>query len=413
MIVYRILLALAAPFVAVRLLMQPGTRERLGSPPGTAGVVWIHAASNGELAAARPVIETLLQRDPALHLLVTCNSLSGRTLAQAWGLERVTVRLAPLDYRLALRRFLTNWAPRGLIIIENELWPNRLKEMARRGPVVVLGGRLSARSLRGWQRLPALTRKVVETLDLVLPQDGASRTRFAALGVPETRLGPVITLKSTVASPTAPEDIAHLRPDFPRRTTLLAASTHEGEDEILLDGFARAVSERPALRLILAPRHPRRGDRVQRLIQHAGLTCARRSRGDAPGAQVYLADTLGEMHLWYALAGMCFVGGSLVDKGGHTPFEPAAHGAALLHGPYLSNFAEVYAALEHEGGSRRIGDAADLSRILHDLAENDLTAMTAAAARALAPFGSTPPDKVVDRLSPLFGLPGRAGRAMP
>nr|WP_212524563.1 3-deoxy-D-manno-octulosonic acid transferase [Actibacterium sp. MT2.3-13A] len=415
MFLYRLLLTLAAPVIALGLARRDrrdGLDERLGGHGAGAArrgaVIWLHAASNGELTAARPLIAALLARDARLWLVITCNSATGRALAQGWGLPRTEVRLAPLDYRLCLRRFLGNWQPDALIVIESELWPNRLTEMARRHrPVLVLSARISERSARLWARLPGLTRRVMGAISLLSAQDAGSEARFLSLGLPPDRLAPALNLK-TGAAPAAPDpaELARLRPLFPHGATLLAASTHEGEEGPILMGFRRALAERPELRLILAPRHPRRSADIQAILRRQGLGFAVRSAGEVPdaGTPVYLADTLGEMGLWYALAGTTFVGGSLVAKGGHTPFEPAAHGSALLHGPYLENFAEVYAALEAAGGSRRVEGADDLRAALLSLDEAGRARMAEAAARVTERLhDSAGLDPLIDRLADLTG----------
>jgi 3-deoxy-D-manno-octulosonic-acid transferase len=412
---YRLLLTLAAPFIALAVLRRDrgaALDERLGG--GAHGgarrgaVIWLHAASNGELTAARPLIDALLARDPRLWLVITCNSATGRALAQGWGLPRTEVRLAPLDYCLCLRRFLGSWQPDALILIESELWPNRIAEMARlHRSVVVLSARMSEKSARIWARLPGLARAVMGGIGLLSAQDSASEARFLSLGLPRDRLAPALNLK-TGAVPAAPrsEELDRLRALFPRDKTLLAASTHEGEEGPILMGFRRALAQRPDLRLILAPRHPRRSAEIQALLRKHRLGFALRSAGETPGAEtpVYLADTLGEMGLWYALAGITFVGGSLVDKGGHTPFEPSTHGSALLHGPHLENFAEVYAALQEEGGSRCIHGADDLLDALLNLDEDARARMAAAAARVTERLhDSAALDPLIDRLADLTG----------
>ena len=415
MFLYRLLLTLAAPFIALGLARRDrraGLDERLGgNGPGAArrgAVIWLHAASNGELTAARPLIDALLARDARLWLVITCNSATGRALAQGWGLPRTEVRLAPLDYRLCVRRFLGNWQPDALIIIENELWPNRIAEMARlRRPVLVLSARMSKKSARTWARLPWLTRPVMAGIGLLSAQDAGSEARFLSLGLPADRLAPALNLK-TGAAPAATDsaELDRLRPLFPRETTLLAASTHEGEEGPILMGFRRALAKRPELRLILAPRHPRRSADIQAILRKQGLGFALRSAGETPKPKtpVYLADTLGEMGLWYALAGTTFVGGSLIDKGGHTPFEPAAHGCALLHGPHLENFAEVYAALQAEGGSRCIRGADDLLDALLNLDGDARARMAAAAAQVTERLhDSAGLDPLIDRLAELTG----------
>lgn len=395
-ILYRLILSLAFPVLLARFILRglsgrepwQGLAQRLGriavDLPGTGPVIWLHGASNGEVTSARRVIGEILARHPSARLVVTVNTDTARSLATGWACPRVTVALAPLDHRLVVRRFLRRLRPAALVIIENELWPNRLTLCAGSGiPVLVLGARMSAGSARAWARVPGLARKVIATLTWVSAQDAASRDRFVALGLPGDRLGPVMTLKS------APDATAPSKADaVPRAATLLAASTHDGEEALVLAGFAMARRARPDLRLILAPRHPRRRDVIEKAILAQGFARATRSRGDERGdSVVYLADTMGDMPQWYGAAGMTFVGGSLTDRGGHTPFEPAAFGSALLTGPHVANFAPAYAALKAGDAVVTVRGADDLGAALLALADPARqTAMAARATAALAPL---------------------------
>lgn len=398
MVLYRlftglILVALRARIALARLARRPapaGLAERLDRPvppAGTGPLIWLHGASNGELTSARPLIAALLDRVPDLRLLITANSLGGRDLVRGWALARTAVTLAPFDQAGTVARFLDTARPVALVMIENEIWPNRLELCAARGiPVLVAGARLSSASARAWGRFPRLARRLVAAIRWAAPQDEGSRARLIALGLSADRLGPVLTLKSAAAR--AGGDGAPAGPA--RAQTLLAASTHAGEDEVVLDAVVAARATLPDLHLILAPRHPRRRDRIEALIRARGLGFATRSRGAEPaeGLPVYLADTLGEMERWYGMAGMTFVGGSLVEKGGHTPFEPAAHGSAILHGPHRANFAPAYGALAAGQGAVEVRDADSLAAAILALADPAAQAALAGrAGAALAPFG--------------------------
>jgi len=412
MVPYALLLALVAPVFALRLVKErDGAAERLGGggpdTPPEGKVIWLHAASNGELASARGLIEQVLARLPEARMVITCNTLTGRGLVRGWGLDRVEARLAPFDYRLTLRRFLRGWTPSALILIESELWPNRLREMARRGrPVLLLGARMSARSAARWQRLGGIVRQMLENVAFLSAQEAASRERFVALGLDPARIGPEVDLKAAATGPARPdpEELARLAPLFSRSDTVLAASTHEGEEEAVLAAFAAARRARPGLRLILAPRHPRRAPEIAALIGAAGLSHATRSAGEAPGEDrpVYLADTMGEMPLWYALCGLTFVGGSLVDRGGHTPYEPAAARSAILHGPHVGNFAGIYAALDAAGAAREVTTPEELAAALCDMDEARQAEMAARATGVVARL------RAADRgLDPLLAELGR------
>ncbi len=349
--------------------------ERLGKEGpqlGEAGI-WVHAASVGELNSAKVLIEDLAADLP---LLVTTNSVTGRALARDWGLQAC---LAPLDVTAALQRFLNRNRPRIAVTIENEIWPNRARMLAARGiSQVVVGARMSQRSAARWGRLPGLIGPVLSGVDLLSAQDHHTEQRLLDLGLHRDALAPILQLKLL-----AP---ARIEPGLPgkwRAATVLAASTHEGEDALILDAFLTARSKGPDLRLILAPRHPRRGDEVLALMQARGLVVARRSLGADETAPILLADTLGEMPRWYDSAAICVTGGSFTDRGGHTPWEPAAHSCAILHGPHVANFAADYAALDAAGaslGTDADGLAAALGNLVGDGAR---VAAMGAAARAL------------------------------
>lgn len=356
--------------------------ERLGGGAGQAPAIWIHGASNGELTAGRRLIEALCDAYPGHQIVVTCNTVTGRDLVQGWGISDLTARLAPLDLRWCLARFIGTWHPRALITLENELWPNRVATLS--GPLLFVAARMSKTSARRWRKMPRFARMILSRIDFLAPQDSASGERFCALGLRPEALGPLYAPKSGVSlQPPDPAELASLARVFPRDETWLAASTHEGEDEIILDALRQSGPKR---RLILAPRHPKRGADIRRLAESKSLTVAQRSRGEAPNARVYIVDTLGEMALWYSLASMTFVGGSLVQKGGHTPFEPAQFKSALLHGPHTSNFSDVYRGLMDAGGSYLVTDATSLCEALERLTDGSAKRrLVAAADVALAP----------------------------
>ena len=238
-------------------------------------------------------------------------------------------------------------------------------------PVLLIGARMSQRSARGWARFaPGLMRGMLESLSLVSAQDTASEARLLALGLPGARMLPALMLKSraAMAQVAAGGGVPALATTGfpPRARCLLAASTHAGEDAPILDAFAQARAAGVFDLLILAPRHPRRAPDIAALIAARGLAFATRSAGEPPGPQtvVYLADTLGEMRQWYARAGATVIGGTLQDHGGHTPFEPAATGSAIVHGPHVANFAESFAALDTAGAALAVGCGTSLGPAL-------------------------------------------------
>jgi len=389
MLMYRIVMALALPFVVASLLVRRSQflHERLGfGPPAPAGkTLWLHGASNGELTSARKVLQAVLDGEPTVQVLVTCNTQTGRAMVHGWHLPRVTVALAPFDTGGAAGRVLRRWQPRALVIIENELWPARIAAAhARAIPVLVIGARMSARSARLWQKLRGVMAQTLGCVAWVSAQDAASRDRLVALGLRPQAVGPVIALKSFGAA-------TALTPPFAtpalRNRTVLAASTHEGDDALVLDAFIAARAANCLDHLILAPRHPRRAPQIAALITARGLRFATRSKGEVPDATtpVFLADTMGEMDHWYAMAGITIIGGTFGNRGGHTPWEPASHGSAILHGPDVANFAAPFAALDAAGGAVAVQNAASLTQALIATDAEKQTLMASAARVMLAP----------------------------
>lgn len=359
--------------------------ERLGARGAGPVDLWLHGASNGELTSARWVVERMLALRPDLRIVVTCNSGTARRMVAGWALPRVAVRLAPFDTPSAVARFRKAWSPRALICLENELWPERITQMAGVGPVIFLGARMSEGSARNWGRVaPGLMAAMLGQVTLLSAQDAGSEARFRALGLPARALGPRLMLKARAGATTGVD--LPFAPVAARARTVLAASTHPGEEGPILRAFAKAKAAGAVDLLILAPRHPRRGAEIAALIAAEGLTMARRSEGQAPGAEtaVYLADTLGEMPLWYAMAGITVIGGTFGDAGGHTPYEPGQQGSCILHGPNVANFAEVFAALDAAGAAVRVTEES-LATVLTTLLEDRQAELAAAATRVLQP----------------------------
>jgi len=391
---YRFLLTILSPLFALALLRQvlrgreslSDLAERFGARLTSARAskspqLWIHGASNGEMTAARVLVEEALSRADDLDILVTVNTVSARTMVADWGLPRVEVRLAPMDLRPVLKRFLAAIRPVALVSLENEIWPNRFTLLAQRGiPVVVAGARMSERTASRWEKMQFLLRGIIRptiaAISKLAAQDTASEQRLLQLGLPASALLPAA-------------ELAALEQIFTRDKTLLAASTHTGEERLMLEAFHDLQKDHPDARLILAPRHPSRADALATELTRAGLDFAQRSKGDDPAqSQIYLADTLGEMALWYHLAGLSFIGGSLTHHGGHTPYEPVQFNTAILHGPHVSNHVAAYEALDQSGGARIVSDAQALCEAASALMSNPQHAkdMTAKAHTALSPL---------------------------
>ena len=395
---YRCATIAAGP--AVRLLLacrlrrgkEDGARitERWGTasktrPPGT--LVWLHAASVGESLAILPLITALQRERPALGVLVTSGTVTSAQLLTERLPRGALHQFVPVDQRSAVRRFLSHWRPDLALWVESELWPNLVLETAARNiPMAMLNARLSSRSASRWQSLPRLIGPMLACFRAILAQSEDDAARFRALGASQARH--VGNLKYDAPALTHDERaLAELRTMIGERPLWLAASTHDGEEEAALAAHRHVLRGRPNTLLIIVPRHPKRADTISGLVSDAGLTLARRSRGETIAAQtqVYLADTLGELGLFYALAPIVLVGGSLTPVGGHNLVEPARLGCALISGPDVTNFADAAAALTRGSALATVRDGNELAHVVEAfLADPARCRYAAESARAIA-----------------------------
>ncbi|WP_172143490.1 lipid IV(A) 3-deoxy-D-manno-octulosonic acid transferase [Pseudomonas tumuqii] len=380
---YTLLLHLGLPLVAGRLAWRawraPAYARRIGErfaldlPPLQPGGIWLHAVSVGESIAAAPLIRQLLARYPQLPITITCMTPTGSERIQALfaGPEyagRVQHCYLPYDLPWAAARFLERAQPRLAVVMETELWPNHIHQCARRGiPVALANARLSERSAHGYARFAKLTAPMLAELSLIAVQTAAEAERFRSLGARPECVEVTGSIKFDLTiDPALPVRASELREQWgaSSRPVWIAASTHAGEDEIVLAAHRLLLEQRPEALLILVPRHPERFAAVFELCQRQGFATLRRSSGAAllAGDQVLLGDTMGELLFLYALADLAFVGGSLVGNGGHNLLEPAALGKPVLSGPHLFNFLEIAAQLREAGALLEVTDAADLAQ---------------------------------------------------
>jgi len=378
--------------------------ERRGEPTARrpAGVlVWLHAASVGEVAAAIPLIERL--RAGEFVVLVTSGTVTSAAFAESRLPTGVIHQFAPLDAPGFVAKFLDHWRPDLALFVESELWPNMIMTTARRAiPLILVNGRLSARSFERWRYLPGTIEALLKRLDLCLVRTKVDAERFEALGAP--RITTTGNLKLDV--PPLPVDegkLARLVAAVAGRPVVAAASTHLGEETAVIDTQRRLKATFRGLLTILVPRHPERGTSIASAIAGAGLTSALRSRGQLPhaGTDIYIADTVGELGLIYRVAPIVFMGGSLIPHGGQNPIEPAKFGAAILHGPHVANFADIYAALDRAHGAELVPDASRLAvRIGAWLTDVDERARVAAAAKATVDTLSGALERTLTALEP-------------
>ena len=335
-------------------------RERLGFvriEPASMGGVWIHAASVGEVQAARPLIAALRETWPDHAITVSTQSPTGaRTLHSHWG-DQIRHVFAPIDTPGATRRFLDRLQPSLLVLIEREIWPEMLWQCRQRlTPVALVNARLSADSAQFYQRWRALMAPVWSQMAVVAAADAPSVEHYAALGVPADRL--VLTGNLKFDQRDTPESPDRL-PWLAGRPIVVAGSTHDGEEAALLLAWPELARQHPGALLILVPRHPERFDEVAEQITASGLSFVRRSRDETPaaGTAVLLADTMGELGTWYLHASVCFIGGSLVPIGGHNALEAMACARPVLFGPHTHHFQELYQDVEACGAGERVDSA--------------------------------------------------------
>ncbi|PIF50839.1 3-deoxy-D-manno-octulosonic-acid transferase [Pseudomonas sp. 29] len=376
---YTALFYLGLPLVAIRLWLRArkapayarriGERFSYGMPTLQPGGIWVHAVSVGESIAAAPMIRALLQRYPQLPITVTCMTPTGSERIQALFANdpRIQHCYLPYDLPCAAARFLDRVQPKLAVIMETELWPNHIHQCAKRGIAVALAnGRLSERSAKGYGRFGKLTAPMLAEMSLFAVQTEAEAQRFRDLGArPETvEVTGSIKFDLTI-DPQLLQRAADLRGQWQalERPVWIAASTHEGEDEVILDAHRRLLANHPDALLILVPRHPERFNSVFELCQREGFATVRRSTGANVDAQtsVLLGDTMGELLFLYALADSAFVGGSLVANGGHNLLEPAALAKPVISGPHLFNFLDIAAQLREAGALAEVDDAEGLA----------------------------------------------------
>lgn len=409
---YGLATRLAIPFVARRRIAR---LRRAGVPVHrahevvgvTAGerpggqLLWVHAASVGESLSVLPLIRALQGHLPGLKVMVTSVTPTSAALLEDRLPDAAWHQFAPLDAPGPVDRFLKRWRPDAALFVESEIWPNML--LRAELPRALVGARLSERSLRRWARAPGTAAALLGRFALILAQNDAVAQALRTLGPAPVETGGNLKALSG-ALPIDADLLEGARAALANRPAWIAASTHPGEEEVILAAHQALRQQHPDLCLILAPRHPERGAEVEALAKASALSVSTRSSGGMPDKAVWIVDSLGELGSLYPLAPLVLLGGSLREIGGHNPFEVAHAGAAILAGPHTDNFSETYAALEAAGAVRRV-DAGSLAAEVGGLLDQPgALAQLRQAATAFAADQTGAADALAAQLAAVLGL---------
>ncbi len=383
-VIYSLVLLLLTPFVLLRLWRR-GSKvaayrqrwsERFAYIAAIKGrPVWVHAVSVGEAMAAVPLIKHLLDNHSDTPVLVTTTTPTGSEQIKNLFAGQVLHVYMPYDMNGVIKRFLKRVQPRLLVVMETELWPNLFHHCRQQQiPIIVANARMSARSARGYTRFSGLAARTLNNVAVIAAQSDADAQRLMALGARPDRVQITGSVKFDIKLPEGLLEQGRLIRDdlFGQRPVWLAASTHAGEDELLLQAFAEVKQSQPDLLLVLVPRHPERFEAVVELCQGQGYEVVRRSEGRPclDLTAVFVGDSMGELLLFLATADLCFMGGSLVPTGGHNLLEPAAVGVPVVFGPHMFNFAAISQQFLEQGAASQVENSVELARVVAALFKN-------------------------------------------
>lgn len=375
-------------------------RGEASRPRPEGKLIWFHAASVGESLALLELIRRITEEREDLSVLVTTGTVTSAGIMEERLPERAFHQYVPLDAHRFVTRFLDHWRPDLAIWCESELWPALITETSARGvPMMIVNARMSKASHDRWRFLKGMAASLLRRFDHAMVQDEITAMYLRRLGLPASRMEVTGTLKEGAAAlPCNDEERREMTEHLAGRPVWLAASTHEGEERVILDAHDLALKVNPRLLLILVPRHAQRGDDIAQMLQSEGWRFNRRAAGEMPEAEanVYLADTMGDLGLWYRVSPISFVGGSMEPVGGHNPFEPAALGSAILHGPFVTNFVDIYQRLTEAKAARLVSGPDTLAEAVHDLLNPDRAAAMAHAAWEVVSAGAEVTDRALD-----------------
>jgi 3-deoxy-D-manno-octulosonic-acid transferase len=409
-----------------------GLRQRLGNLPAInangSPVIWLHCVSVGEAQAAQPLVREITRRFPKLALVVSTTTVTGQQLAsELFRDQAAAVFYFPIDWAWTVRRVLRKLQPAAILVMETELWPRVFREASKREiPVALVNGRISDKSFGRYRLVRPFIRRVLDDLTLAAMQTERDAARIRELGMPDDRTSIAGNLKFDSVFATSDSAMGNQLRDLfgfnDGRALIVAASTHEPEERVVIEAFRTVRKAHSDARLLIAPRHPERFEEVAALLSDSGFASVRRSAPRSPEhvrADVVLLDSIGELRAVYPLADVAFVGGSVAPHGGHSVIEPGAHGVCTVTGPHTQNFAAVTQALLDEDALIQLREtdepATELARVFTELL-SDETRRRAIAERAKAVCdrnrGAT--ERTIELISHLLAVtPGESGEALP
>ncbi|MDA9122466.1 3-deoxy-D-manno-octulosonic acid transferase [Paracoccaceae bacterium] len=389
-----------------RLLMGKEDPERLEERLGislaerpTGNLIWFHAASVGESLSLVELIKRISSSQPDYNFLITTGTITSAKLILSRLPSNAVHQYIPVDTPRAVEKFLDRWRPSLAIWTESEFWPNLISfTSARDIPMILINARISEKSYRRWRFFKKSLKNLIEKFNYSLIQDEKTVKYFSKIGISSNNFELTGTLKEgSAALPHSEIEQVEISKQILNRPVWLAASTHEGEEKLIAAAHRHASKASQGLLLIIVPRHPERGLEIASILAKENFKICLRSKKDkiSSDTQIYIADTLGELGLWYRVAPVSFVGGSFVPIGGHNPFEPAALGSAILHGPYVENFKEIYNRLNVAGAAVKIEEASELGVKLIETLSPENAAKLAQSAWEVSSNGAEITDRAI------------------
>ena len=389
-----------------RLLMGKEDPERLEERLGislaerpTGNLIWFHAASVGESLSLVELIKRISSSQPDYNFLITTGTITSAKLILSRLPSNAVHQYIPVDTPKAVEKFLDRWRPSLAIWTESEFWPNLISfTSARDIPMILINARISEKSYRRWRFFKKSLKNLIEKFNYSLIQDQKTVKYFSKIGISSNNFELTGTLKEgSAALPHSETEQVEISKQILNRPVWLAASTHEGEEKLIAAAHRHASKASQGLLLIIVPRHPERGLEIASILTKENFKICLRSKKDkiSSDTQIYIADTLGELGLWYRIAPVSFVGGSFVPIGGHNPFEPAALGSAILHGPYVENFKEIYNRLNVAGAAVKIEEASEFGVKLIETLSPENAAKLAQSAWEVSSNGAEITDRAI------------------